>query len=73
MHKVTAVGFEPTQLALVELESTPLDHSGKLSVSRVHAYFLVSPRRCHFNTNAIREHICVVDFLKYMLARSAIV
>ena len=28
---VTAVGFEPTQLALVELESTPLDHSGKLS------------------------------------------
>jgi hypothetical protein len=30
--EVTAVGFEPTQLALVELESTPLDHSGKLSV-----------------------------------------
>ena len=30
-HKMTAVGFEPTQLALVELESTPLDHSGKLS------------------------------------------
>ena len=28
---VTAVGFEPTQLALVELESTPLDHSGKVS------------------------------------------
>lgn len=25
------MGFEPTQLALVELESTPLDHSGKLS------------------------------------------
>ena len=24
--KMTAVGFEPTQLALVELESTPLDH-----------------------------------------------
>ena len=31
--KLTAVGFEPTQLALVELESTPLDHAGKLSVS----------------------------------------
>ena len=31
--RLTAVGFEPTQLALVELESTPLDHSGKLSVS----------------------------------------
>ena len=30
--EMTAVGFEPTQLALVELESTPLDHSGKLSV-----------------------------------------
>ena len=30
--KVTAVGFEPTQFSLVELESTPLDHSGKLSL-----------------------------------------
>ena len=29
--KMTLVGFEPTQLALVELESTPLDHSGKVS------------------------------------------
>ena len=29
---LTAVGFEPTQLVLVELESTPLDHSGKLSM-----------------------------------------
>lgn len=28
---VTPVGFEPTQLALVELGSTPLDHSGKVS------------------------------------------
>ena len=32
-NKMTAVGFEPTQLALVELESTPLDHSGKVSLS----------------------------------------
>ena len=31
---VAAVGFDPTQLALVELESTPLDHSGKLSWAR---------------------------------------
>ena len=31
--KMTPVGFEPTQLALVELESTPLDHSGKVSLS----------------------------------------
>ena len=29
---MTPVGFEPTQLALVELESTPLDHSGKVSL-----------------------------------------
>ena len=33
---MTAVGFEPTQLALVQLESTPLDHSGKLSWNCVH-------------------------------------
>ena len=30
---MTAVGFEPTQHALVELESTTLDHSGKLSLT----------------------------------------
>ena len=29
---LTAVGFEPTQFSLVELESTPLDHSDKLSM-----------------------------------------
>ena len=27
---MTPVGFEPAQLALVELESTHLDHSGKV-------------------------------------------
>ena len=32
-RNMTPVGFEPTQLALVELESTPLDHSGKVSWS----------------------------------------
>ena len=32
-RRMTAVGFEPTQLALAELESTPLDHSGKLSLT----------------------------------------
>ena len=31
-REVTPVGFEPTQLALVELESTPFDHSGKVSM-----------------------------------------
>lgn len=30
---MTAVGFEPTHLSIVELESTPLDHSGKLSLA----------------------------------------
>ena len=30
---MTPVGFEPTQSALVELESTPLDHSGKVSTA----------------------------------------
>ena len=33
--RLTAVGFEPTQLALVELDSTPLDHSGKLSMNSI--------------------------------------
>ena len=42
--EVTAVGFEPTQLALVELESTPLDHSGKLSLTASVTYVL--PREC---------------------------
>ena len=32
---MTPVGFEPTQLALVERESTPLDHSGKVSCWQV--------------------------------------
>jgi hypothetical protein len=32
-EQMTAVGFEPMQLALVELESAPLDHSGKLSLA----------------------------------------
>ena len=32
---MTPVGFEPTQLALVELESTPLDHSGKVSMLKL--------------------------------------
>ena len=44
MHQrkcVTAVGFEPTQIALVELESTPLDHSGKLS------FLEARGRACH--------------------------
>ena len=34
-HEMTPVGFEPTQLALVGLESTPLDHSGKVSMNVV--------------------------------------
>ena len=41
-QKMTAVGFEPTQLELVELESTPLDHSGKLSLRHCKWQLLVS-------------------------------
>ena len=33
---MTPVGFEHTQLALVELESTPLDHSGKVSMEQMY-------------------------------------
>ena len=29
---MTPAGFEPAQLALVEPESTPVDHSGKVSL-----------------------------------------
>ena len=38
------MGFEPTQLALVELESNPLDHSGKLSSEIV--YLQTRHRQC---------------------------
>ena len=31
MRQLTLVGFESTQLALVDPESTPLNHSGKVS------------------------------------------
>ena len=48
---MTAVGFEPTQLALVELESTPLDHSGKLSCRKW--------RLIPYSTdNSSDQHIC---------------
>jgi hypothetical protein len=33
---MTPVGFGPRQLAVVELESTPLDYSGKVSLSQWH-------------------------------------
>ncbi len=42
---LTPVGFEPTQPARVELESTPLDHSGKVSFSKG----TLEPAK-HFNT-----------------------
>ena len=41
MRKMTPAGFEPTQLALVELESTPLDHSGKVSLVYCGPLFLL--------------------------------
>ena len=41
---MTPVGFEPMQLALVELESTPLDHSGKVSWCIDRSIFLCALR-----------------------------
>ena len=35
--QLSPVGFEPTQLAPVELESTPLDHSGKVYIQALAA------------------------------------
>jgi hypothetical protein len=32
-RKMTAAGFEPTQPVLVELEFTPLNHSGEVSMA----------------------------------------
>jgi hypothetical protein len=48
LRRMTPVGFEPTQLALVELESTPLDHSGKVSLARLymHAAPICKHRAC---------------------------
>ena len=46
--QMTAVGFEPTQLALVELESTPLDHSGKLSMQARQGPFAARRESCRY-------------------------
>ena len=54
MQIMTAVGFEPTQLALVELESTPLDHSGKLSLTLSSVSSLVA---FSFFNNVLRSSI----------------
>ena len=40
------MGFEPTQFSLVELESTPLDHSGKLSLAACAAQATVKHISC---------------------------
>ena len=49
---MTAVGFEPTQLALVELESTPLDHTGKLSCLCTHLFVWIA---------------CLLDWLPFVI------
>jgi hypothetical protein len=43
-YQMTPVGSEPSQPALVELGSTPLDHSGKKSLSRKHASQVIHMR-----------------------------
>lgn len=73
--RMTPVGFEPTQLALVELESTPLDHSGKVSLEVVPQRCPVSSRRsareiqlAHSSVSAIttqedrRSHVERINF-----------
>ena len=54
-RKLTAVGFEPTRFAPVQLESTPLDHSGKLSL--LESYDLVYRDQ---RSKEHREDICGV-------------
>ena len=59
-HAMTPVGFEPTQLALVELESTPLDHSSKVSM-RAHdnSAFQIAHLACVHIFICMR--VCVCD------------
>ena len=59
VRTMTPVGFEPTQLALVELESTPLDHSGKVSMSSAS---LVRNLRSHFHLCKQRRLPCGAKF-----------
>ena len=64
---MTAVGFEPTQLALVELESTPLDHSGKLSLQvaeeSIASQMLDSQKRC---LTSMAARLCVFRSAWYL-------
>ena len=53
------MGFEPTQLALVELESTPLDHSGK--VSMVGGKLAHRHRHTHIKLVCHQRHISLED------------
>ena len=55
---VTPVGFEPTQPALVELESTPLDHSGKVSLFPAHAYHTIQ-RLMNLMTINVKRNIAI--------------
>ena len=56
---LTPVGIEPTQLALVELEPTPLDNSGKVSLFLEllsNAYLLQAQTK---QTNEIQSRILI--------------
>lgn len=45
-----AVGFEPTRLASHELESCPLDHSGKLAFKKFYIiYYHILTLSCFIN------------------------
>ena len=44
---MTAVGFEPTHPKIVELESTALDHSAKLSILQTNTNFINGKKSRH--------------------------
>jgi hypothetical protein len=50
-YQMTPAGFEPGQPALVELDSTPLDHSGKKFLSRWRAGQVIHMRHASIPTS----------------------
>ena len=61
---LTAMGFEPMQIALVELESTPLDHSGKLSDCDAAPGIIVAVNVCIKREPVISSSMCAKNISK---------
>ncbi len=68
LGKVTPVGFEPTHPKIVELESTALDHSAK--VSMVARILCASPIRQSRYTFMSQLHISNIKLFSPFLAQS---